>query len=205
MPRSASSKRGHRVQERRALGVLTRSGARVDGDAPVRLGATSWSISWASRLGSSRCTRGTPIGLSTWAGGWSTSAPRTARPTPRIACGGGATATTPPSVRSSGSTTPWGRCTSRAGRWWSLPTPPWRCGRSTWPMSISPTATSSGRLGAIGRQPVLDAARMACLSRGITEDELAERPSLYVVTNSNSPRRLDEELLEGAMTAAELG
>jgi trimethylamine--corrinoid protein Co-methyltransferase len=57
----------------------------------------------------------------------------------------------------------------------------------------------------IGRQPVLDAARMACLSRGITEDELAVDPSFYVITNSNSPRRLDEELLEGAMTAAELG
>ena len=57
----------------------------------------------------------------------------------------------------------------------------------------------------IGRRPVEDAARMACLSRGITEAELAESPSFYVVTNSNSPRRLDEELLEGAMAAAELG
>jgi trimethylamine--corrinoid protein Co-methyltransferase len=57
----------------------------------------------------------------------------------------------------------------------------------------------------IGRQAVLDAARMACLSRGLTEEELVQRPSFYVVTNSNSPRRLDEELLEGAMTAAELG
>lgn len=57
----------------------------------------------------------------------------------------------------------------------------------------------------IGRRAVEDAARMACLSRGVSEDDLAERPSFYVVTNSNSPRRLDEELLEGAMAAAELG
>lgn len=57
----------------------------------------------------------------------------------------------------------------------------------------------------IGRQPVPDAARMACLPRGIAEEELAERPSFCVVTNSSSPRRLDEELPEGAMAAAELG
>ncbi len=57
----------------------------------------------------------------------------------------------------------------------------------------------------IGRQPVLDAVRMACLSRAISEEELIERPSFFIVTNSNSPRRLDEELLEGAMTAAEHG
>jgi trimethylamine--corrinoid protein Co-methyltransferase len=46
---------------------------------------------------------------------------------------------------------------------------------------------------------------MACLSRGISEDDLARDPSFYVITNTNSPRRLDEELLEGAMTAAEYG
>ena len=57
----------------------------------------------------------------------------------------------------------------------------------------------------IGGQAVRDAVRMACISRGISEEELAERPSFFIVTNSNSPRRLDEELLEGAMAAAEHG
>jgi trimethylamine--corrinoid protein Co-methyltransferase len=46
---------------------------------------------------------------------------------------------------------------------------------------------------------------MACLARGVSPERLAEEPSLYVITNTNSPRRLDEELLEGAMTAAEHG
>ena len=57
----------------------------------------------------------------------------------------------------------------------------------------------------IGRQPVEDALAMCAISRGISIDDLARSPSLYVITNSNSPRRLDEELLEGAMTAAEYG
>lgn len=57
----------------------------------------------------------------------------------------------------------------------------------------------------IGREPVLDAIEMAKISRGIDLDELAVRPSFYVITNTNSPRRIDEELLEGAMTAAEHG
>jgi trimethylamine--corrinoid protein Co-methyltransferase len=46
---------------------------------------------------------------------------------------------------------------------------------------------------------------MASISRGISLDELLERPSFYVIINTNSPRRIDEELLEGAMTAAEFG
>lgn len=57
----------------------------------------------------------------------------------------------------------------------------------------------------IGRRPVEDALAMAAISRGISLDDLARAPSLYVITNTNSPRRLDEELLEGAMTAAEAG
>jgi trimethylamine--corrinoid protein Co-methyltransferase len=57
----------------------------------------------------------------------------------------------------------------------------------------------------IGRQPVLDAVEMARISRGISLEELAAKPSFYVITNTNSPRRIDEELLEGAMLAAEYG
>lgn len=57
----------------------------------------------------------------------------------------------------------------------------------------------------IGRRPVEDALAMAAISRGLSVEDLAASPSLYVITNTNSPRRLDEELLEGAMTAAEHG
>ena len=57
----------------------------------------------------------------------------------------------------------------------------------------------------IGRQPVLDSINMTCIARGIDASQLAVEPSVYVITNSNSPRRLDEELLDGAMTAAEHG
>ena len=57
----------------------------------------------------------------------------------------------------------------------------------------------------IGSAPIIDALEMARISRGITIEELAERPSFYIITNTNSPRRIDEELLEGAMTAAEYG
>ncbi|MBC7737587.1 MAG: trimethylamine methyltransferase family protein [Candidatus Saccharibacteria bacterium] len=57
----------------------------------------------------------------------------------------------------------------------------------------------------IGRQSVMDGIEMTCLARGIDKDRLAVEPSLYAITNSNSPRRLDEELLDGAMTAAAHG
>ena len=57
----------------------------------------------------------------------------------------------------------------------------------------------------IGRQPVLDGIEMASISRRVSLEELAERPSFYIITNTNSPRRIDEEVLEGAMTAAEYG
>lgn len=57
----------------------------------------------------------------------------------------------------------------------------------------------------IGSAPVFDALEMARISRGVTMDELAKRPSFFIITNTNSPRRVDEELLEGAMTAAEYG
>lgn len=57
----------------------------------------------------------------------------------------------------------------------------------------------------IGREPVEDAVAMTCLARGITRDDLRADPSLLIVTNANSPRRLDEELLEGAIAMAEMG
>ena len=54
----------------------------------------------------------------------------------------------------------------------------------------------------IGRGPVEDALATAAIARGVSLDDLAREPSLYVITNTNSPRRLDEEPLEWAMTAA---
>jgi trimethylamine--corrinoid protein Co-methyltransferase len=61
----------------------------------------------------------------------------------------------------------------------------------------------SGR--GIGHASVLDAVEMARISRGVSLETLAEKPSFLIITNTNSPRRIDEELLEGAMTAAEFG
>lgn len=57
----------------------------------------------------------------------------------------------------------------------------------------------------IGRKPVLDGIEMAMLSRQIDLDQLVSEPSFYIITNTNSPRRVDEELIDGAMTAAEYG
>ena len=57
----------------------------------------------------------------------------------------------------------------------------------------------------IGRIAVDDAVRMAAIEHGISLDDLARRPSVLAVTNTNSPRRVDEELLDGLMAMAEYG
>ena len=57
----------------------------------------------------------------------------------------------------------------------------------------------------IGAAPVYEAAEMTAIARGISLDDLARSPSFFIVTNTNSPRRVDEELLDGTMAAAELG
>ena len=57
----------------------------------------------------------------------------------------------------------------------------------------------------IGAAPVQEAAEMTAIARGISLDELARSPSFFIVTNTNSPRRVDEELTEGTIAAAELG
>ena len=57
----------------------------------------------------------------------------------------------------------------------------------------------------IGRTRILDALDMVATARGRTRDQLLLEPSLYTVINVNSPRRVDEELLDGLMAMAEFG
>ena len=57
----------------------------------------------------------------------------------------------------------------------------------------------------IGRVAVDDAVRMAAIEHGLSLDDLARRPSVLAVTNTNSPRRVDEELLDGMLAMAEYG
>jgi trimethylamine--corrinoid protein Co-methyltransferase len=53
-----------------------------------------------------------------------------------------------------------------------------------------------------GRTVVDDAIEMSCLARGIDRDELARRPSLMTVINSNSPLRLDGPMSDGLIEMA---
>ena len=57
----------------------------------------------------------------------------------------------------------------------------------------------------IGRTRVMDSLDMVAMARGIGREQLSEQPSLYTVINVNSPRRVDEDLLEGLMAMAENG
>lgn len=57
----------------------------------------------------------------------------------------------------------------------------------------------------VGLPQAEDAIQMAAIEHGISLDELARRPSLMTITNVNSPRRVDEEILDNIMTMAEYG
>jgi trimethylamine--corrinoid protein Co-methyltransferase len=57
----------------------------------------------------------------------------------------------------------------------------------------------------IGSVAAMDAIRMAAIEHGMTPEKLVDRPVTFVVTNVNSPRRVDKELLDGMMTMAEYG
>jgi trimethylamine--corrinoid protein Co-methyltransferase len=57
----------------------------------------------------------------------------------------------------------------------------------------------------IGRVAALDGIRMSAIEHQCSLDDLAREPAVMIVTNTNSPRRIDEELLEGLMTMAEYG
>ncbi len=50
-----------------------------------------------------------------------------------------------------------------------------------------------------------DAIDMAAIARGVTREELKSQPSVLTSFNVNSPRRVDEELLDGLMCFAEYG
>jgi trimethylamine--corrinoid protein Co-methyltransferase len=52
---------------------------------------------------------------------------------------------------------------------------------------------------------VLDAAEMVAISRGVSLDELAERPGVMSNINVNSPRRVDGAMAAGLMELARLG
>lgn len=57
----------------------------------------------------------------------------------------------------------------------------------------------------IGRDRVRDAIAIIALGRGISLDEMRAKPGTYTITNTNSPRRVDKELLSGLMELAENG
>ncbi|SEE16609.1 trimethylamine---corrinoid protein Co-methyltransferase [Rhizobiales bacterium GAS191] len=57
----------------------------------------------------------------------------------------------------------------------------------------------------IGLTQAQDAIQMSAIEHGTTPEGLAERPTLISVTNVNSPRRVDEEILDNIMVMAEHG
>jgi trimethylamine--corrinoid protein Co-methyltransferase len=57
----------------------------------------------------------------------------------------------------------------------------------------------------VGGVQAVDAIRMSAIEHGTTPEGLAARPTLLSVTNVNSPRRVDEEILDNIMTMAEHG
>jgi trimethylamine--corrinoid protein Co-methyltransferase len=57
----------------------------------------------------------------------------------------------------------------------------------------------------IGRVQAEDAIAMSAIEHGCTIDDLAREPTLLLVTNVNSPRRMDEEIHEAITTLTEHG
>lgn len=57
----------------------------------------------------------------------------------------------------------------------------------------------------VGAVPVLDALEMSAIEHGVSVEDLALEPTLMVITNVNSPRRVDEEILDGIMLMAQHG
>jgi trimethylamine---corrinoid protein Co-methyltransferase len=57
----------------------------------------------------------------------------------------------------------------------------------------------------IGGVQARDAIAMSAIEHGVSVEELAVRPTLMTVTNVNSPRRVDEEILDNIMVMAEHG
>lgn len=57
----------------------------------------------------------------------------------------------------------------------------------------------------VGGAQARDAIAMSAIEHGTTPEALGERPTLLSVTNVNSPRRVDEEILDNVMTMAAHG
>ncbi len=57
----------------------------------------------------------------------------------------------------------------------------------------------------VGGVNAADAIHMSAIEHGCSVEELALRPTLLTVTNVNSPRRVDEEILDNVMVMAEHG
>lgn len=57
----------------------------------------------------------------------------------------------------------------------------------------------------VGGAQATDAIAMSAIEHGVTPEELAVRPTLMSITNVNSPRRVDEEILDNIMIMAEHG
>jgi trimethylamine---corrinoid protein Co-methyltransferase len=74
-------------------------------------------------------------------------------------------------------------------------------------MHIAQVTYSDKVFGArgIGRDRVKDAIAIAALARGVSIEQIRREPSTYTITNTNSPRRVDKELIGGLMELAENG
>lgn len=69
-------------------------------------------------------------------------------------------------------------------------------------IELSDRVWAARGVGGIAAQ---DGLALCAIEHGLTLDGLAERPSLMVVTNVNSPRRVDEEILDCILAMAEHG
>ena len=58
---------------------------------------------------------------------------------------------------------------------------------------------------AIGRDRIKDAIEIARIARGVPLEQIQREPSVSTIINTNSPRRVDKELLSGLMEMAENG
>jgi trimethylamine--corrinoid protein Co-methyltransferase len=58
---------------------------------------------------------------------------------------------------------------------------------------------------ALGRERACDAINMACLGLGMSREELARRPALFGIINTNSPLQLDIPMAEGLIELASAG
>ena len=55
---------------------------------------------------------------------------------------------------------------------------------------------------ALGRERIADGIAINAISRGLTIEEMAERPGLLTIVNTNSPRRVDGPMVQGLMEMA---